>query len=608
MHKSRTSKIITSLTLSLMLGVSLFAGCNIVSRNMDRYYNAVVASYTYENGEKVTINKRELITSFNSFGYQYVQSYGMSEKDAYKETIKRIVDKKLTIREEENACKQENGGQILLAKEKTYLWEQTYDAIKTNIEQYYNDLNHITNPDSEDSSDGAVSQTIFTPNAILVPQTITNPYGDSEVVYTIQVENKIENEVEKYIPWNGSDRDIETENDLNALYNQMTKFVEDNSQYTSALNKYFSDAKKSEEGLKLASDKEAVFKREIKRIYTSIYESFMVTKYSQAHQYSNSSVTLSNLQDLYQSKVVNDYNKYMVEQASGYDDAVLSNVASVNYIKPDSVGTQYFYVSHILAKFSDEDQAKYNEYMKVVNGESKRYTVGQAKQLIEQLYTNLTFPVREKVENEDGTVEWKETGKTKPVSAVMAELKASLETAGDNQYKKAEIFNDFIYKYNQDDGMFNAERNYVIGIDYHTPDEENNLPYTIRSNMVEPFTNAAIKLYDDNKAKIGDIYSDVEDDGLIRTEYGIHIMMYEGRVKNLFEGIGSSFELRGQEIGRLASNEARLKAGESKTIFDSLFDEINKDNSSVFENMNLEFLRSKIKLTFYPDEYKDLYE
>ena len=56
----------------------------------------------------------------------------------------------------------------------------------------------------------------------------------------------------------------------------------------------------------------------------------------------------------------------------------------------------------------------------------------------------------------------------------------------------------------------------------------------------------------------------------------------------------------------LDSKQARLKAGESKTIFDAIFDEINTDRYSVYENMNLEKLRSEVSIKYYPDGYKDL--
>ncbi len=588
MKKNKFTSLFLSLALCLMLCVSLFAGCTLVTKDMSKYYSAVVASFTYDNNEKIDITKKELITAYNSYGYQYVQSYNMETSEAYKLTIQNIIDTKLIVKASEDLSKENNGGEVLTSKEKTYLWEMTFETIQDNLESYYNDINNIdTSDQQEESSDGVVSESDYQPTAILVPN------GDG--TYTIQLKKTTKTEMESHTFWSSVDRDIEKQNDLDALYLIVVDFVRDNPIYSQAYNKYLNEAKKSEDGLNLATDNKSVFERELKRIYEIIYENFMVTKYAESHQTLNSSVTVANILELYQSKVISDYNKYVTENSSSYENDVLSNVGSINYFKTQ--GTQFFYISHILAKFSDGQQSLYDDCMKVINGESDKYTIGEAQGLIEDLYKNLTFPVREK--NDSG--DWVDTGKTKSVEAVMQELELKLATAGDNEYLKAEYFQEFIYKYNQDDGMFNSTNNYVIGIDYTTPDEEAGTNYTVYSNMVDSFTDAAIELYDQGNAKIGDVYSEQ-----IRSEYGIHIMIYEGKVQNLFTGIDEKFTLTTSDIEILNSNSARIKAGEDKTLFDSLFDELNSDRYSIFESMNLQFLRDEVNITFYPDAYKDL--
>ena len=94
--------------------------------------------------------------------------------------------------------------------------------------------------------------------------------------------------------------------------------------------------------------------------------------------------------------------------------------------------------------------------------------------------------------------------------------------------------------------------------------------------------------------------------GLIRTEYGIHIMVYEGKVENLFTNINQDFTLSTSDIQVLDSEAARLKAGVEQTVFDEIFEEINTDNFTIFENMDLQFLRSEVTIEYYPDGYSDL--
>ena len=602
MKKRRVTGLLMAVCFGLMTCVSLVAGCSLVTTDMAKYYNATVASFTYEDGEKINVTKRELITAFNSYGYQYYQNYGMELKEAYKQTIDSVIDQKLIINSAEETAKEQNNGEILTTKEKTYLWETTYEAIEDNIISYYNDINNIEEDEEESSEDGVVSQEVFEKTAKLVQ--------NADGSFKIEVVSTTKSDVDSHEYWSGADRDVTKQNDLDALYNYVVTFVNENPIYSQAYNKYLSEAKNSEKGMKLSTDNKSVFQREIIRVYEVLYDSFMVNKYTEQNQGSNSTVTITNILDVYKNKVVSDYNKYVTENASTYESDVLSDVSKINYFK--TTGTQFFYVSHILAKFSDEQQAEYDRLTKIVNGEADGpETIGEAEAKINDLYNSLSFPVREK--NADG--EWVEVKDseggtvTKSVAAVMQEVYLKLATAGDNEYLKAEYFNEFIYKYNQDDGMFNADRNYVIGIDYTTPDTENETPYTIHSNMVENFTNAAIQLYNQGEAKIGDVYAPQADDlssGLIRTEYGIHIMVYEGKVENLFTGIDQNFNLTVNDIAELDSNRARLKAGEAKTVFDSLYEEVNKDNFTIFENMDLQFLRSQVKIEYYPDEYKDL--
>lgn len=602
MKKNKFTALFMSVCMCLLTCVSLVAGCSLVTTDMSKYYNTPVASFTYENGEKEEVTKKELITAFNSYGYQYYQNYGMSLSEAYKYTLDAVINQKLVINSAEEKASQANSGEVLTTKQKTYLWEKTYEAIEDNIISYYNDLNNIKEDEEETSDDGVVSQEVYNSTANII--------SNNDGTYSIVLEQTTTSDVDSHDYWSGADRDINTQNDLDALYNYVLTFVRENPTYTQAFNKYLSQAKSSEEGMRLSTDNKSVFQREIMRVYGVLYDSFMVDLYQEQNQGSNSSVTIANILDVYTNRVVSDYNKYVTENASTYEDDVLEDVSKINYFQ--TTGTQFFYVSHILAKFTDEQQAEYDRLTAIVNGESDGpETIGEAQAKIEDLYNNLSFPVREK--NSDG--EWVEikgeNGQTvtKSAAAVMEEVALKLATAGDNEYLKAEYFEEFIYKYNQDDGMFNSDRNYVIGIDYTTPDTENGTSYTIYSNMVENFTNAAISLYNQGNAQIGDIYMQTDGDyssGLIRTEYGLHIMVYEGKVQNLFTGINQDFTLTVNDIQVLDSKEARLKAGVDKTVFDVIFDELNKDNFSIFENMDLQFLRSQVSIEYYPDAYKDL--
>ena len=475
MKNSKVTKVIAAVCLCLMLGVSLLAGCTLVTKDMAKYYNTIVASFSYEDGTTVDITKKELITAFGSYGYKYVQSYGMKKPEAYKQTIERIIDSKLTVKSAEKDAKAKNGGEVLTTKEKTYLWNKTYDAIQNNIVSYYNDINGIKDDSSSKDSSEGISREVYTPKAELVGEN-----GN----YSIKIKQTKTDEIALYLNSRENiDRDFNVENDKEALYTYVSNFVRENAKYTQAYNKYVAQAKKAEDGMKLSTDNKSVMQREFKRIYEILYDSLMTSKYTETHQSQNSATTINHILETFQNKVASDYNKYITEKASGYDDAVLKDVSKLNYFK--TTGTEYFYVSHILAKFSKEQQNEYDEYTKCIKGESDKYTVGVAKAKIEQLYAHLAVPVRQYNET---TGKWEETGETKSLEAVLQEVKLKLATAGDDEYLKAEYFDEFVYKYNEDTGIQNSARNYVIGVDYTTPDTKKETPYTAHSNMVESFT------------------------------------------------------------------------------------------------------------------------
>lgn len=600
MKKTKLTKLIISLSLCLVMCVSVFAGCTLVTTDMSRYYSQVVASLEYESGEKIEITKRDLSVAVANYSETY-QSYGLEGEEAVKQILESVINEKLVIRASENMAKEQNNGEILTTKEKTYLWELTFETIEDNIISYYNQISGIEEEDS--SSTESEDDTVITQNGY---EDLVSLQMDGQGGYTLTLNSTASTAVEDHTFWNGEDRDLTTQNDLDVLYRNVVNYVTQNPVYAQGYSRYLSEAKRSEEGMGLSTDNESVFKREIQRVYEVLYNAFMIDKYQEMNQANNASVTINNILELYESRVISDYDKYVTEQASTYEEDVLEDVSSIHYFKP--TGTQFFYVSHILAEFSDTDQATYDECQRVLDGTSTKYTVGEAEAIIEGLYSNLSFVVREPakdengniIRNEDGGVTWTETGETKPVSAVMSEIELKLSTAGDNELLKAQYFDEFIYKYNADPGIMNAERNYVIGVDYSTPDTENGTSYTAHSSMVESFTNAAIELYANGSAKIGDLYAQP-----IRSDYGIHIMIYEGKVENLFSNIDSNFSLSTADIQVL--NDARLKAGESKTLLDVLYEDLDTDRYTIFETMNLQFLRDEVQLTYYPDAYKDLY-
>ena len=106
MKKTKLTKLIISLSLCLVMCVSVFAGCTLVTTDMSRYYSQVVASLEYESGEKIEITKRDLSVAVANYSETY-QSYGLEGEEAVRQILESVINEKLVIRASENMAKEQ---------------------------------------------------------------------------------------------------------------------------------------------------------------------------------------------------------------------------------------------------------------------------------------------------------------------------------------------------------------------------------------------------------------------------------------------------------------------------------------------------------------------
>ena len=96
--KKLIAKILT-LVLSATFVLSMFVACDWVTTNTDRDYNQVVASVNIDS-EKLyndEITKRELITNYLSYAYQYVQYGYYTQSQAYEMVLDNLVSNKVIV-------------------------------------------------------------------------------------------------------------------------------------------------------------------------------------------------------------------------------------------------------------------------------------------------------------------------------------------------------------------------------------------------------------------------------------------------------------------------------------------------------------------------------
>lgn len=563
----------------MMLCTTIFAGCSLVETNTAKYYNQAVAIVENKTTKEVaTITKRDLVSGYQSYGYTYEQYYGQTREEAINTTLEMLESRKMILMTAENEFGIKKDGTGLTEKEKTYLWQAVVDSLNSTLQSYYDD---IVGTETEDESE-AITFTGYEKKAIL-----TQDDGEF-VIEKKDAADQLLGDFKYKTP-----RDFNNADDKAKIYADLVDFVlasDDN--YKKAFDNFFKDLKSSEYGMKLSTDAPSVFAREIERMYVNEYENYVVSRYSYSNQNldSISSITAGQIVDRYTSKVRASFAQYVLEGDSAYDTNVQNSLNETYYFKTDDQSTEFFTVANVLFMFDDAQKSEYDKLTAKINADDGGYYDQQYQQELDRLYSQITPVVRKLNESTD---EYEEvTDSTLTVNDVYNTMKTQLSSAqntGDVNVV-GDTINDFIYLYNEDTGMFNAESNYVIGID-----KDGNAV----SSFVESFNEAGIELYNNGKAEIGDI------SGLVRSEYGIHVLIYTGKCENLFDGIDSSFSLTENAIQKLYTTRVNVLV--DKTYFDVMYDEIYADNYSYFEDANMNFLSENYNVTRYTSRYDDLF-
>jgi len=100
--KRKLSKFM-ALVLSCVVALGLFASCELIGVNTDKDMDQVVAEvevnvegYTVQNFEK-NIYKRELVSGYVNYGYQYVTSYGYTLSQTYNLILDNLANNKVIV-------------------------------------------------------------------------------------------------------------------------------------------------------------------------------------------------------------------------------------------------------------------------------------------------------------------------------------------------------------------------------------------------------------------------------------------------------------------------------------------------------------------------------
>lgn len=563
----KSFKIVALIMVACM--AFMFAGCDLFSKNNSLYYNQVVVTVNYGDGSKIEINRKDFITAYNNYGQNLISQYGYDEEKAKDATVDALVNRKILLKEAKRLSETAESSSIALTElEKKNLRYQTYESLLSNAKEYEEDIRDAWDMPKEDSmgKDTSSETTVYTPF-----EKQARPEYDAETkTYRIKLLEDTSTQNPSKIFAN-----------LTEIYNAFIAETKNNTADAFAreeYRRYVASLQESQRILGTNYTEKELVENEIKRIYDNLEDNEYITKYQEFKQENRgySTITVEQVLDKYKSMISTSKFKYENDLET-FNTDMLENRANVNYVVNDN----YFYVAHILIKFSDEQQAEYDSLNDLSNnGQGDIISAEQYEIRKNALYSNLKANIRD--------AETGEITETDKILAkdVLKEVQVALSNATTNEAKD-EAFRKLMYKYNEDGGIMNATYPYVIG--------------TNDSKMVETFTEVSRELNESG------VYGAVS--GLVESEYGLHIVYYMGKCENPYtipennkitfratyvENEGATNEKVSSDVLKL--DETKLNNLNNKTLFDLIFEQLSNDNYSQFENMNLETMKNQYEI------------
>lgn len=542
----------------------MLAGCDLFPRNNASYLNQTVITVNYNDGNKIEISRREYQNAYNNYGASLISSNGYTEEQAKEATVNALVNRKVLLTEAKSNTTIANK---VIAKDSEILY-QTYKALISNANEYETAIREDWNmPLANEMSEESASGTVYT------------PYEKKAQVVLVKNDNEYEYKIKKLENNETAPRDFvfATIQQVKNRFLNETKNNEESSILREEYVRYLATLRSSQVALGTNYTDDKLIENEVRRIYDNLVDNEYISQYEELFSsngdYSN--VTVDQVLRKYKSMISISNFKY-TNDADKFNSDMLENFKDVDYYVNDN----YFYVAHILIKFNDEEQAKYDS-LKTASNNGQGGTVSAEAYKTEKakIYNNLK-----------ATVTNIETGEVVSSHSVLAndvllEVQTALASATTNE-QKDEAFRKLMYKYNEDGGIMNADYPYIIG--------------TNDSKMVENFTNASREL--NEAGEYGAI------SGLVESEYGLHIIYYMGKCTNPFTfgdngnvtlrayyeeeetKNGNTVITRGSDVIKLC--ETKLNNLNNKTLFDLVYEKLESDTYSKFENINIETLKN----------------
>ncbi len=566
-------KILTTCA-TLVLSLVLLTGCSWAQIDNAKYYNQIVASV----GER-EFTKKELLEAFNNYGYQYYQNYGYDMEKAVEATLDSMIDRALLLEEVKKVI-------TLTDIEKLEVKKEAFDYMQGSIDSHEEAVRkewdmEISEPESsEEESSLRTNEEKYDAPTVYEDGVVSYPEEEKETIFVGNMTS-------------------------DTHFTKAEQRVSETRVSNEAWTRYVKNLQDAAETEGRDTSESAVLLYEEERLISLLEANKYLEKFQEEFA-KNAGVETDLVLNYYRENYISQMNTFNAEDGESlYHEAMKEASSKYVYYHPNS-GNEYVNVKHILIKFSDSQTSEITSLKKQygivaqsdleegesadeINNANPRYQeyLNRYKEIVSR--TTSTFEL-------DGeTYTWTYNQVYNYVKSHVTSESLDAET---RHYELASKFDDLIYVFNDDDGMFNSEFDYVVNLDTNVTDQ-----------MVKPFADG-VRALDTSNGGAGVGAMD-----MVETEYGFHIIFHDGVAKNLVSE-GNINNITDENLLELLCT-TMTSPDSDKSLFNYIYDTIGLTNSeTAYNNMTTELIaniRTRLKnegvvIKYYVNNYKDLLE
>lgn len=449
--------------LVTIIAITVFAGCDVITKNEERDYNQSLATVKYA-GLTSTVTKGEFNESFNSLAYYYVYYYGYTVDEAASSILDSLAQRKLLILYVRDEIAKKQGvanttavADLLNAVEKNEAVKSANESMAKWYKQVFEELWKEANSTDDTTDDTKDDDKVDETDKIAARPTRPDK-AEAEVDYNAEL--KPEDAEIKF--FEKAKKDLFTAKEWEEL-NKVEGKVDYVDKALNELKKQLADNYKSYD-----------------YYLNSAYETQLISKYKRelVKDFNPDDAAVKAEYDRYVSL---NKEKFNIETEANYKNAISSSLTNTVYHPTSEHG--YGYVFNILFKFSDEQSTELKNF---TAGQPDKTIVekyrGQLAKKIEVMKSNPDYDpdevceecekaqkdnkdpnkycTKEKCNARPYEVDGEGIIKKYNVMEVIEKLKNEL--TGKSFEEQREIATQYVYMYNDDTGMYNTSSNNAI--------------------------------------------------------------------------------------------------------------------------------------------------